>query len=95
MKEMLGASSSSYSTVFLQLKRLGISSGVGGRRASLVAQQAKNLATMWEAWVQSLVGKMPWRRERLTIPVFWPAEFLDYTVTKSQTTLSDFRFTWR
>ena len=65
MKEMLGASSSSYSTVFLQLKRLGISSGFGGRRASLVAQQAKNLATMWEAWVQSLVGKMPWRRERL------------------------------
>ena len=39
--------------------------------ASLVAQLVKNLPAMWETWV----GKIPWRRERLSIPVFWPGEF--------------------
>ena len=31
-------------------------------RASLVAQLLKNLLVMWESWVWSLVGRMPWRR---------------------------------
>ena len=39
--------------------------------ASLVAQLVKNLPAMWETWV----GKIPWRRERLPTPVFWPGEF--------------------
>ena len=39
--------------------------------ASLVAQLVKNLPTMWETWVQ----KIPWRKERLPTPVFWPGEF--------------------
>ena len=43
--------------------------------ASLVAQLGKNLLTMWETWVRSWVGRIPWRRERLPIPVFWPGEF--------------------
>ena len=30
---------------------------------------------MWETWVQSLGWKIPWRRERLPTPVFWPGEF--------------------
>ena len=30
--------------------------------ASLMAQLVKNLSAMWETWVQSLVGKIPWRR---------------------------------
>ena len=34
--------------------------------ASLVAKLAKNLPAMWE--------KIPWRRERLPTPVFWPRE---------------------
>ena len=34
-------------------------------RTSLVAQLVKN------PWV----GKIPWRRERLPTPVFWPGEF--------------------
>ena len=38
---------------------------------SLVAYLVKNLPEMWEAWV----GKIPWRRERLPTPVFWPREF--------------------
>ena len=38
---------------------------------SLVAQLVKNLPTMWETWVR----KIPWRRERLPTPVFWPGEF--------------------
>jgi len=37
--------------------------------ASLVAQLVKNLPIMWETW------KIPWRRERLHTPVFWPGEF--------------------
>ena len=54
---------------------------------------------MQEAWFQSLgwedpwVGKIPWRRERLPTPVFWPGEFLG--VEKSWTRLSDFHFHWK
>ena len=43
--------------------------------ASLGAQLVKNPSAMGETWVQSLVGKIPWRKERLTTPVFWPGEF--------------------
>ena len=43
--------------------------------ASLVAQLVKNLPAMQETWVRSWVGKIPWRRERLPTPVFWPGEF--------------------
>ena len=43
--------------------------------ASLVAQLVKNPPARWETWVQSLVGKIPWRREQLSTPVFWPGEF--------------------
>ena len=39
--------------------------------ASLVAQLVKNLSAMEETWV----GKIPWRRERLPTPLFWPGEF--------------------
>ena len=39
--------------------------------SSLVAQLVKNLPAMWETWV----GKIPWRRERLPTPVFWPRVF--------------------
>ena len=38
--------------------------------ASLVAQLVKNPPAMQETWV----GKIPWRRERLSTPVFWPGE---------------------
>ena len=43
--------------------------------ASLVAQLVKNLPAMRETWVDPWVGKIPWRRERLLTPVFWPGEF--------------------
>ena len=39
--------------------------------ASLVAQLVKNPPAMQETWVE----KIPWRRERLPTPVFWPGEF--------------------
>ena len=39
--------------------------------ASLVAQLVKNPPPIQETWV----GKIPWRRERLSTPVFWPGEF--------------------
>ena len=42
------------------------------------------------------VGKIPWRRERLATPVFWPREFhglyIVHGVAKSQIGLSDFDF---
>ena len=38
--------------------------------ASLVDQMVKNLPAMQETWVQSWVGKIPWRREWLHTPVF-------------------------
>ena len=31
---------------------------------SLVTQLVKNLPAMWETWVQSHVGKIPWRKEQ-------------------------------
>ena len=42
--------------------------------ASLVAQLVKNPPAMRETWVWSLGWKIPWRRERLPTPVFWPGE---------------------
>ena len=44
---------------------------LGHDRASLVAQLVKNPPAVQETWV----GKIPWRRERLPTPVFWPGEF--------------------
>ena len=44
--------------------------------ASIVAQLVKNLPAMWRPGFDPWVGKIPWRRKRLTIPVFWPREFL-------------------
>ena len=41
------------------------------------------------------VGKIPWRRESLPIPVFWPREFhglYSHGVSKSQKWLSNFHF---
>ena len=43
--------------------------------ASLMAQLVKNLPSMRETWVRFWVGKIPWRRERLPVPVFCPGEF--------------------
>ena len=42
--------------------------------ASLVAQLVKNPPAMRETWFSPWVGKIPWRRERLPTPVFWPRE---------------------
>ena len=43
--------------------------------AFLLAQLVQNLPVMKEIWVRSWVGKIPWERERLPTPVFWPREF--------------------
>ena len=43
--------------------------------ASLVVQVVMNPPAMLETWVQSLGWKIPWRREQLPTPVFWPGEF--------------------
>ena len=40
--------------------------------ASLVAQTVENLPAMQETWVQSSVGKIPWRREWQPTPTFLP-----------------------
>ena len=38
--------------------------------APLVTLLVKNPPLVWENWVQTWVGKIPWRRERLPTPVF-------------------------
>ena len=43
--------------------------------ASLVAQLVNNLLQDGRLGFSPLVGKIPWRRERLPTPVFWPGEF--------------------
>ena len=35
----------------------------------------KNPPAIQDTWVRSWVRKIPWRRERLPTPVFWPGEF--------------------
>ena len=43
--------------------------------ASLIAQLVNNLPAMWETGLDSGLGKIPWRRERLPTPVLWPGGF--------------------
>ena len=43
--------------------------------ASLRAQLVKNPPAMRKPGFDPWVGKIPWRRERLPTPVFWPGEF--------------------
>ena len=45
------------------------------RKTSLVAQTVKCLPTMQETWVQSLGGKISWRRKWQPTPVFLPRKF--------------------
>ena len=40
-----------------------------------MAQLVTNAPGMQETGFDPWVGKMPWRRERLCTPVFWPGEF--------------------
>ena len=40
-----------------------------------MAQTVKNPSAVLETWVQSAMPKIPWRREWLPTPVFWPGEF--------------------
>ena len=40
-----------------------------------MAQLVKNLPAMQETWVDSWVGKIPWKREQLPTPIFWPGKF--------------------
>ena len=67
----------SYSWVFLPPMCIAIRTSFCTTRrvsiplASLVAQLIKNPPAMWKTWV----GKIPWRREWLPTPVFWPGEF--------------------
>ena len=39
------------------------------------SQMVKTLVAIQETWVQSLVGKIPWRRKWQPTPVFLPGEF--------------------
>ena len=43
------------------------------------------------------IGNIPWRRERLSAPIFWPREFhgLVHGVPKSRTRLSDVHFPFK
>ena len=43
--------------------------------ASLVAQLVKNPSANGRPGFDPWVGKIPWRKEQLPTPVFWPGEF--------------------
>ena len=40
----------------------------------MVAQMAKNLPIVQETGVQTWIGKVPWRRQSLPIPIFFSGE---------------------
>ena len=44
--------------------------------ASPVAQPVKNLPAMRRPGFDPWIGKIPYRRERLPTPIFWPRQFL-------------------
>ena len=49
---------------------------------------------MQETWFDPWVGTIPWRRERLPTPVFWPGEFHGLYSSrgcKESNRLSDFK----
>ena len=48
--------------------------GIKTKWAPLVTQMVKNPPTMWETWVQSLLGKISWRRKWQPTPVFFILE---------------------
>ena len=65
--------------------------------ASLVAQLVKNLPAMWETWVQSLVWEHPLEKGTAILQYSGLENSMDYTVygvSKSQTRLSLFDFTF-
>ena len=41
----------------------------------LPPQMVKNPSVEWETWLGTLVGRISWRRERQSIPVFLPGDF--------------------
>ena len=41
---------------------------------NLIAQLVKNPSAMRHTWFDPWVGTMPWSRERLPTPAFWPGE---------------------
>ena len=56
--------------------------------ASLVAELVKNCLQCGRPRFDPWVGKIPWRRERVPTPVFWPEEFhglYSHEVAKSRT----------
>ena len=58
----------------------------------------KNLPALQETWVQLWTRKIPWRRERLPTPVFWPGEFHElYSLWghKNHTQMRDFHFIFK
>ena len=48
----------------------------------------ENALAVRDTWASSRIGKIPWQRERLPTPVFWPGEF--HGVAKNWTRLSNF-----
>ena len=66
---------------------LGLSLWLGWQRICLQCGRPG-----FDSWIR----KIPWRRERLPTPVFWPGEFhglyIVHGVAKSQTQLSNFHF---
>ena len=65
----------------VQFPGLGSSTGEGigyplqDSWASLVAKIVKNAPAMWRPGFNPWVGKIHWKRERLSNPVFWSGEF--------------------
>ena len=60
-------------------------------RGSLIASQQRLCLQYRRLGFNTWIGTIPWRRERLPTPVFWPGEFQGlYWVAKSRTRQSDF-----
>ena len=57
------------------IKSINAINNINNSWLSFTVQLVKNTPVMQETQFDSWVGKIPWRRDRLMIPVFWPGEF--------------------
>ena len=87
---------STYNLFSMSLKYSDIFSMISSLVASIIA-------SLWLSWQRirlqcggpgfdPWVGKIPWRRERLSTPVFWPGEFHGIPWGHKETRLNNFHF---
>ena len=71
----------------------GTDNYVAAMKRNQIPSKVKTNSQLEQPGFDPWVGKIPWRRERLPTPVFWPGEFHGlYSCKECQTKRSNFHF---